>query len=90
MKNRLKRWFYQLTQNPRRNLAMLGIGFVVFFIGLILLGSAEFLLKSSVSQELLALLGLIILCAGLILAAIGYISLSILRIIRFISDDKHD
>ncbi|MAY43252.1 MULTISPECIES: hypothetical protein [unclassified Neptuniibacter] len=88
--NKLKQWLYRRADNPRQNLVILGIGFVTFFIGLLILGAAEFAFKSSVSQEILGLIGLIILSVGIILAAIGYLSLSVLRIIRFISDDKHD
>ncbi|WP_299182756.1 hypothetical protein [uncultured Neptuniibacter sp.] len=90
MNSKIKQWLYARADNPRQNLILLGIGFVTFFIGLLLLGSAEYLLKSSISQEILALTGLIIICTGIILAAIGYLSLSILRILRFISDDNHD
>jgi uncharacterized membrane protein YidH (DUF202 family) len=88
--NKVKQWLYRRADNPRQNLVILGIGFVTFFIGLLILGAAEFAFKSSVSQEILGLIGLIILSVGIILAAIGYLSLSVLRIIRFISDDKHD
>lgn len=88
--NKLKRWLYRRADNPKQNLVILGVGFVAFFVGLLILGTAEFAFKSSVSQEILGLIGLIILSAGIILAAIGYISLSVLRIIRFISDEKHD
>ncbi len=90
MSNKLKAWLYNRTNDPKRDLKILGLGFVTFFVGLILLGGAEYLLKSSVSQEIIALLGLIILGAGIILAAFGYISLSLLRIIRLISDNRND
>ena len=86
----LKRWLKHRADNPRQNLVIFGIGFVTFFIGVLILGAAEFALKSSIAQEILALIGLIILSAGIILAAVGYLSLSVLRIIRFISDDKND
>ena len=88
--SKLKKWLYQQADNPKQNLTILGIGFVVFFVGVLILVTTEFALKSSLSQEILALIGLIILCTGIILAAFGYLSLSVLRIIRFISDDKHD
>ncbi|EAR59779.1 hypothetical protein [Neptuniibacter caesariensis] len=90
MSNKLRLWLHKRTNNPKRDLKILGIGFVTFFVGLLILGTAEFLLKSSVSQEILALLGLIILGIGIILAAFGYISLSLLRILRLISDNKND
>lgn len=90
MKQTLKRWLKYRADNPRQNLVIFGIGFVAFFVGVLILGAAEFALKSSVAQEILALIGLIIIVAGIILAAVGYLSLSVLRIIRFISDDKND
>lgn len=90
MISKLKAWLYKRTCDPKKDLKILGIGFVTFFIGLVILGGAEYLLKSSVSQEIIALIGLIILCVGIILAALGYISLSLLRIIRLISDKRND
>lgn len=90
MSNKLRNWLYRRADNPKQNLAILGVGFVVFFVGLLILGTAEFALQSSIAQEILGLVGLIILSTGIILAAIGYLSLSVLRIIRFISDDNHD
>lgn len=90
MNRKLKQWLMHRADNPRQNLALLGIGFGVFALGFLMLGIAEFGLKSSVSQELLALLGLIIIGCGIILAATGYLSLSVLRLIRFISDDTND
>lgn len=90
MNPRLRQWLIKRTQNPKQNLQLLGIGFAIFFLGLVLLGTAEFFLKSSVPQEILALVGLIIIGAGIILAAIGYLSLSILRILRLISDNNND
>ncbi|MEH6472799.1 MAG: hypothetical protein V7752_16285, partial [Halopseudomonas sp.] len=50
---------------------------------------AEKLLPSSLHQELTAVAGLACLSIGGILAASGYISLSILRIFRFIHDDSN-
>ena len=90
MNKKIRRWLIHRADNPRQNLILLGIGFVVFFVGMLLLGIAEFALKSSITQELIALFGLIILSCGIILAAIGYLSLSVLRLFRFLSDDKDD
>lgn len=86
----ISRWLRTRAENPQQNLLLLGIGFVVFFSGLTLLGVAEYLLQSSLSQELLALIGLIIMGTGIILAAVGYLSLSVLRVLRFMMKDKND
>lgn len=88
--NKLSLWLKKRADNPQQNLLMLGIGFVVFFAGILLLGIAEYALKSSLAQEILALLGLIIIGVGIILAAIGYLSLSVLRVLRFMMKDKND
>ncbi|MFY0676340.1 MAG: hypothetical protein K6L74_03165 [Neptuniibacter sp.] len=88
--NKLSLWLKKRAENPQQNLLLLGIGFVVFFAGILLLGIAEYALKSSLAQEVLALLGLIIIGVGIILAAIGYLSLSVLRVLRFMMKDKND
>lgn len=88
--NKLSLWLKNRAENPQQNLLLLGIGFVVFFAGILLLGIAEYALKSSLAQEVLALLGLIIIGVGIILAAIGYLSLSVLRVLRFMMKDKND
>lgn len=88
--NKLSLWLKKRAENPQQNLLLLGIGFVVFFAGILLLGIAEYALKSSLAQEILALLGLIIIGVGIILAAIGYLSLSVLRVLRFMMKDKND
>ena len=88
--SKLSLWLKRRAENPQQNLLLLGIGFVVFFAGILLLGIAEYTLKSSLAQEVLALLGLIIIGVGIILAAIGYLSLSVLRVLRFMMKDKND
>lgn len=88
--NKLSLWLKKRAENQQQNLLLLGIGFVVFFAGILLLGIAEYALKSSLAQEVLALLGLIIIGVGIILAAIGYLSLSVLRVLRFMMKDKND
>lgn len=86
----LKRWLIHRADNYRQNLIFLIIGFCTFFLGLLLIAGSEFLLKSSLLQEVLALTGLFLAGAGIILAAFGYICLSVLRLFRFLSDDPSD
>ncbi|RDE18116.1 hypothetical protein DV711_18545 [Motiliproteus coralliicola] len=80
-------WLTRQTENPRRNLNRVLAGATLFFAGLGLIYYAEKALPSSLTQEITALVGLACLAGGGILAAIGYLSLSLLRIIRFISND---
>ncbi len=85
---RLKALLFRQTDNPQRNLNRVISGSVLFFTGLGLVFYAEKQLSSSMAQELIALVGLACLSIGAILAASGYISLSLLRIFRFIYDES--
>lgn len=85
---RLKAFLLRQADNPRRSLNWVLGGAVLFFIGLGLIFYAEKQLPSSLHQELTAIVGLVCLSSGGILAASGYISLSILRIFRFINDES--
>ncbi|OMH39203.1 hypothetical protein BGP75_04990 [Motiliproteus sp. MSK22-1] len=62
-------------------------GASLFFLGIGLIFYSEHFLNSSLLQEISALIGLLFSAAGGILAAVGYICLSILRIFKFINDD---
>jgi hypothetical protein len=66
------------------------MGFALFTLGLLLVGAAQYGLTNGLVAELLALAGLLLLGSGIILAAVGYISLSVLRIIRFLDDDSDE
>ncbi|WP_246187816.1 hypothetical protein [Nitrincola alkalisediminis] len=66
---------------------LLLIGFGVFMLGLLIIGYAQYFIWHDLAAELVALAGLILLIGGMILAAIGYISLSVLRILRFLDSD---
>ena len=86
----LRRWLIRRADNYRQNLIILIGGFCTFFLGMLLIGAAEFLLRASVAQEALALIGLILVAFGIIAAAFGYICLSVLRLFRFFNDDRTD
>lgn len=91
MRQAVKRWLLHRADKPRQNLLLLLLGFGIFAPGIGLVTLAEFLLAPSWQQELLALLGLILGVAGSILAAAGYLGLSLLRLYRFLNDDRnHD
>jgi len=86
----LKQFLLRRADNPQQNLKILIAGFLTFVLGGALVVSSEFLLMRSFFQESLALLGLILMGGGLILAALGYISLSVLRLFRFFNNEPSD
>lgn len=83
----LRRYLRKRADQPRENFMLLLSGFGIFMLGLLTLGTAQYLLPGSLIAELIALIGLLILGGGIILAAIGYLSLSVLRILRFLDSD---
>ncbi|GGO86809.1 hypothetical protein GCM10011348_38560 [Marinobacterium nitratireducens] len=85
----LKRWLLRRADSPRQNLNLLLGGFTLFSAGAAVLLLAEYLIGDSWQRELLALGGLILAGAGSILAAVGYLCLSLLRLFRFFNDDRH-
>ena len=87
---RAKAFLLRQADDPRRNLNRVISGALLFFIGLGLIFYAEKQLSSSMAQELIAVVGLVCLSIGAILAASGYISLSLLRIFRFIYHESDD
>ena len=88
LKHRLRLSLIRRADNIRQNLNILLAGIGLFMLGFILLVVAEFLLQSSLTQEIIALAGLTVAIIGTAVAAFGYISLSILRIFRFLLTDN--
>lgn len=84
---RIKQRLLTQADNTQQNLKLLLGGFVSFLLGVALVAGSDFLLPPSFLQELLALAGLIMMGGGLILAALGYISLSLLRLFRFFNNE---
>ncbi|MBA4503162.1 hypothetical protein [Marinobacterium marinum] len=77
----------QRAQDPRGNLRTLLSGAFLFFSGLGGIMMAQYGLSSGLKAELLALAGLILMVAGSILALLGYLSLSLLRIWHLLDND---
>lgn len=87
LKQRLRLRLLRRADNVRQNLAIVISGASLFMLGILALVAAQFLLTESMSRDIIALLGLILTISGAIIAAFGYISLSILRIFRFLLTD---
>ena len=84
----LKQRLIEQAGKERQNLSILLSGASLFFLGMGLIYYSEHYFDSSLLQEITALIGLLFAAAGGILGAIGYLCLSVLRIFKFINDDK--
>ncbi len=76
LRTRIKLALIHRADQGKQNLMILMTGAGTFLIGFLLMNFAEYFLLSSVTQELIALLGLILAIVGVIIAAFGYICLS--------------
>lgn len=83
-----RRWLRQRASKDRENLRLFVLGATAFFVGLGIVVFADRLLLPSLTQEILSLAGLALAVAGGISATLGYLALSILRLIRLL--DKND
>lgn len=80
MKNTLHKRIMKFGENPKLALIKMIQGGLMFVFGVLILMVADRVLQPSISQEIIALLGLIIAGIGLIWTLIGYLSMSVLRI----------
>lgn len=83
----LRRVIRQADQ-VKQNLVWLLGGLASCFFGLLLIVTAEFLFQQSLTQEIIAFTGVVLIAVGLLFAAAGFISLSLLRLIRFLQEDS--
>jgi uncharacterized membrane protein YraQ (UPF0718 family) len=92
MFRKLRTVYFRLLEKsgtPFQHLVMFGIGCLLFFCGMGLLFFANARLLPSLNQELVALAALSIAATGALLAAFGYIALSLIRVLRLISNNDH-
>ncbi len=85
--HKIRRFLHKRADNPKENFIWLVTGFSIFMLGLMAISIAQFAMLDSITAEIVALLGLLLMTSGGILALIGYLSLSILRIFRFLDSD---
>ena len=88
LKRRLIKLLINRADNFQQNLILLLSGFGLCMLGILLVTIAEFLFGQSLQQELVALLGIVLIIIGILLTMAGYISLSILRLFRFLISDE--
>lgn len=78
------------ASEPRANFMLLLKGFSIFMFGLSLVIIAEFSNLSLILAEIVALLGIMAISLGILIAAIGYLSLSVLRVLWFIGSNEDE
>lgn len=74
----------KLGKNPTLALIKLIQGGLIFFFGALMLMVADRVIADSLIREIIALAGSIIAACGLLLALIGYLSMSVFRIYHMI------
>ena len=72
--------------DQKSNLLWFISGASLFFLGAALIVFANQAMPSSIKQELIASAGLLLLTAGGIVALIGYLGMSLFRLITFFTD----
>ena len=85
--NRVLAWLTRRGENQKHNLQLLIIGAGIFFFGAGVIIWADRAMPSSVEQEVIALVGTVLSIAGVLTALLGYLGLSLFRLIKFFQDD---
>jgi len=87
---KLKRLLQRQAVNTRQNLTLILIGFAMSLLGIGLVMGGEFLVRDPFHRELIALAGVVIIAIACVLAATGYVSMSLLKIFYIITRDDKD
>ena len=82
-----QRFYAHYTQAPATLFPKFKLGAVIFFIGLVVIYSGYQLLLPSLAQELVTLLGLVLIGVGFTLAMLIQIRMLIGRILRFFVEE---
>ena len=85
---RVKSFLLKQADKQQENLRLFVIGAALFFAGTGLIIYADNAIAPSLSQESVTLAGVVVAALGIATAAIGYISLSVLRFMKIL--DKND
>lgn len=87
---KLKQRLMRMSENGPQNFRRVVVGTLIFFGGAGMLMWAEGAVHlDPLRQELMALLSLVMIGIGVCLSLLGYLGLSVFRIIKFL-DDKDD
>lgn len=84
----LRQWLLHRADQQADNVWIFTVGAVVFFMGMGIILYAENALAPSIGQEIIVLLGFVLATLGGFAALVGYLSLSLLRFLRFASHER--
>jgi len=87
---KLKRLLQRQAVNTRQNLTLILIGFAMSLLGIGLVMGGEYLVHDTFHRELIALAGVIIIAIACVLAATGYVCMSLLKIFYVITRDDDE
>ena len=82
-----KRLYEHYTLPPEDIFPQFKLGAVIFFMGLVVMYAGNQLLDPSLAQEIVTLIGLLLIGGGFILALMTQIRMLIGRILRFFCED---
>lgn len=85
---KLHNWLLHRADQQTENIWIFALGAVGFFFGIGIILYSENALTPSVGQEIIVLFGFLLAIIGSIAAIIGYLSLSLLRFLRFASRER--
>ncbi len=84
---KIKRQLQLRAVNTQQNFVLILIGFALTLLGIGLVMGGEYIVSDAFHRELVALAGVVIIGIGCLSAAIGYLSMSLLRIFYVITKD---
>lgn len=84
----LHQWLLKRADKQAQNVGIFTLGAVAFFFGMGIILYSENALSPSLGQEIIVLAGFLLAIIGAIAAIIGYLSLSLLRFLRFASRER--
>ena len=84
----LHQWLLKRADKQADNIWIFTLGAVIFFFGMGIMLYSENTLAPSLGQEIIVLLGFLLAIIGGITAIIGYLSLSLLRFLRFANSER--
>lgn len=90
MKRSLHQLAIKLGNNPKLAIMKMVQGGLIFLFGALIIMVSDKVISSSISQEILALFGLMVSAAGILWTLIGYLSMSVLRLYHMISKKDDD
>lgn len=84
---------YQLqlrAVKSQQNFNLILIGFALTLLGIGLVMGGEYIVSDSLHREIIAFIGVVTIATGCFLAAIGYLSMSLLRIFYVITKEDEN